>query len=67
MMYRNMGPKKLEKQLRILKEWKDMKELLPEGFRDRYLTDGKLSTLDTKSEYERGFIDCWNIMTNHCP
>jgi hypothetical protein len=66
-MYRRMNPKQLEKQLRILKDWKDMKELLPEEFRSRYLTNGKLSDLETKSEYERGFIDCWNVMTNHCP
>lgn len=29
-------------------------------WKSRILTDGKLSEENTKSEYERGFIDCWN-------
>lgn len=29
-------------------------------WKDRILEDGRLSDLDTQSEYERGFIDCWN-------
>lgn len=29
-------------------------------WKDRVLEDGRLSDLDTQSEYERGFIDCWN-------
>jgi hypothetical protein len=31
-----------------------------EWWKERLLENGKLSDLDTKSEYERGFIDCWN-------
>lgn len=29
-------------------------------YKDRILNDGRLSDLNTTSEYERGFIDCWN-------
>lgn len=35
-----------------------------EWWRERMLPDGKLSDLNTASEYERGFIDCWNL---NCP
>lgn len=35
---------------------------LPIEFKHRLLGNGKLSDTDTKSEYERGFIDCWNFL-----
>lgn len=59
-MYRRMGPKELEKEMQDLRKWKELKEVLPEGFTSLYLTDGRLSDVALKSEYERGFVDCWN-------
>lgn len=32
----------------------------------KLLDDGKIDDNDTKSEYERGFIDCWNRYC-YCP
>lgn len=64
-MYRRMGVKKLMKEIDELKEWKKYREVLPEAFQKRYQRDSKLSDFDTKSEYERGFIDCWNLLMVH--
>lgn len=40
-------------------------EMVVNWFEDRILPDGKLSDLNTTSEYERGFIDCWNEYVLH--
>ena len=34
-------------------------------FWDRIKEDGKLDDHNTHSEYERGFIDCWNEYVLH--
>lgn len=31
-------------------------------WKDRLLDNGSLSVKNIKSEYERGFIDCWNFL-----
>ncbi len=36
-------------------------------WKDRILENGKLSELNTTSEYERGFIDCWNTLRRFIP
>lgn len=65
-MYRRMNPKELEKVMDELHRWRKMKEVLPEQFQALYLTDGKLSDQGLNSEYERGFVDCWNKLRLHC-
>lgn len=35
-----------------------------EFIQSKILDSGYMNDLDTKSEYERGFIDCWNYIKN---
>jgi hypothetical protein len=46
-----------------LRSFKKLKELLPKEFEGLLLTNGKLSEVGLKSEYERGFVDCWNKLS----
>lgn len=38
-----------------------------EWWKSRILENGKLSDLNTTSEFERGFIDCWNMLWKEFP
>jgi len=49
-----------------LHHWRKMKDYLPKELKSIYLMNGKLSTEGLKSEYERGFVDCWNKLIYHC-
>lgn len=66
MMYRRMGPKELEKVIEEVKTREKMKKLLPKEFQALLLFNGKLSDHGLNSEYERGFVDCWNKLILHC-
>ena len=61
-MYLETYNPKIHGPLKILrKEGSEMEEEQTKPWwSDRLLENGKLSDKDTTSEYERGFIDCWN-------
>lgn len=42
-------------------------EITDDWLKSRILENGYLSDNDTKSEYERGFIDCWNELRRLLP